>query len=129
VFFRQSDACLVTTNALELACELNPQLHKDLKILTISPPLISTLFFIRPGCASSVHKTMESALLELHSTVAGQQVLTLFQGSHMAVFGYDGFQLKQILPLFRLSQSFSSAFLFPALFRFLCLSAVGYIFC
>jgi ABC-type phosphate/phosphonate transport system substrate-binding protein len=98
VYFRQSDSCLVTTNAFELACELNPQLRKELKVLRASPALIATLFFIRPGCPSPFAQDLESALLAVHSTPAGQQVLTLFQGSHMEKKPLSSFEpTRQIL--------------------------------
>jgi ABC-type phosphate/phosphonate transport system substrate-binding protein len=83
VFFRQSDACLVTTNAFALACELNPQLSKDLQVLAVSPLLIPALFFIRPNYAATVRQELERSILELHTTTAGQQVLTVFQGTRM----------------------------------------------
>jgi ABC-type phosphate/phosphonate transport system substrate-binding protein len=83
VFFRQSDACLVTADAFELACELNPQLRRDLKVLVASPPLIPTLLFFRRGCTGPARAEVEAAILDLHSTPAGQQVLTVFQGSRI----------------------------------------------
>lgn len=83
VFFRQDDACLVTTNAFGLACELNPQLRKDLKVLATSPELISNLVFFHPRYTGAARLQMEAAFLDLHSTPVGQQVLTIFQGSRM----------------------------------------------
>ena len=83
VFFRQSDACVVTANAFELACELNPQLRKELKVLASSPPLIPSFLFFRPGYTSPSHAELEAAILDLHATTSGQQVLTVFQGSRM----------------------------------------------
>jgi ABC-type phosphate/phosphonate transport system substrate-binding protein len=83
VFFRQSDACLVTTNAFALAGELNPQLLKELKTIIVSPPLIPAVFFFRPDYDGPIRAQLETAILDLHSTPAGQQVLTVFQGSRM----------------------------------------------
>jgi ABC-type phosphate/phosphonate transport system substrate-binding protein len=83
VFFRQSDACLVTANAFELACELNPQLRRQLKVLTTSPPLVPGVFFFVKNYTSPHRLEFESAILDLHNTVAGQQVLTVFGSSRM----------------------------------------------
>ena len=83
VFFRQSDACLVTTNGFALACELNPQLRKELKILAFSPAVVPSVFFFRPSYTGSVRQDMEAAIQDLHSTPAGLQVLTVFQGDQM----------------------------------------------
>jgi phosphonate transport system substrate-binding protein len=83
VFFHQADACLLSAGAFEVACELNPQLRKNLKVMAVSPPLISTVLFFRSSCTSHALSEMEATLLELDSSVAGQQVLTVFQSSRM----------------------------------------------
>lgn len=83
VFFHQSDACIITTNAFALACELNPQIAKELEILAISPPVVPALFFFRSNYNKAIRKELETAIQDLHSTPAGQQVLTVFQGDRM----------------------------------------------
>jgi phosphonate transport system substrate-binding protein len=81
VFFHQADVCLVTSNAFAVACEMNPQLQKDLKVLMTSPPLIPSLFFFRADY--NARQKFEEAILGLRSSADGQQVLTVFQGSGM----------------------------------------------
>lgn len=83
VFFRQSDACVVTTNAFALACELNPQLRRDLRVLAISPAIVPSVFFFRPGYTTEVRDQLESAIVTLHQTPAGQQVMAVFQCDRM----------------------------------------------
>lgn len=83
VFFRQSDACLVTTQAYDLACELNPQLRRQLKILASSPPYVSGLLYFRDSYTSPYRARIEASILSLHTTLVGQQVLTVFQGTRM----------------------------------------------
>jgi ABC-type phosphate/phosphonate transport system substrate-binding protein len=83
VFFRQAEACLVVSNVFALAGELNPQLHKQLRVLAVSPEVVPSLFYFRPGHASNVRAEMEPAILSLHETVPGQQVLTVFQCEQM----------------------------------------------
>jgi phosphonate transport system substrate-binding protein len=79
VFFHQADACLVTSNVFALACELNPQLRKELRVLAVSPEVVPSLFFFRPGYVSKVRDQLEPSILELNKTPAGQEVLTVFQ--------------------------------------------------
>lgn len=83
VFFRQAEACLVTSNVLELACELNPQLRRDLKVLAVSPEVVPSVFFFRAGYNSTARDLLEPAILALHETAAGLQVLTVFQSDGM----------------------------------------------
>lgn len=83
VFFRQTDAAVVTKDAFEIACELNPQLQKDLMILEESPPFITSLMFIRPGYQGNSREKIESGILDLHNTTAGRQVMVVFQSLRM----------------------------------------------
>lgn len=83
VFFGQADMCLITAGVFEVACELNPQLKKELRVLAESPELIPTLFFFRPGYTSVLLEKMERAIVKLHESPAGQQVLTIFQGDRL----------------------------------------------
>jgi len=83
VFFHQADACLVTSNVFALACELNPQLRKQLRVLAVSPEVVPSLFFFRPGYASKVRDQLEPSILELNKTSAGLEVLTVFQCDSM----------------------------------------------
>ena len=83
VFFRQAEACLVTSNVFELAGELNPQIRQELRVLAVSPEVIPSLFYFRPGHTSRAREELEPAILALHERPAGQQVLTVFQGEQM----------------------------------------------
>lgn len=49
VFFKQADAALITLETFNLAGELNPQLNKDLKVLIVSPDLITSMFLLSPN--------------------------------------------------------------------------------
>jgi phosphonate transport system substrate-binding protein len=83
VYFQQAAACLVTSNAFEVACELNPKLRRDLRVLAMSPEVVPALFFFRPGYNSTAREELEPALVSLHETAAGRQVLTVFQSDRM----------------------------------------------
>lgn len=83
VFFHRADACLVTSNAFQVASELNPQLRRSLRVLAVSPPFVPSLFFFHPGHTSPHQATWEAAILELNRTPTGRQVLTVFQADKM----------------------------------------------
>lgn len=83
LFFCQADACVVTAAAFELASELNPQLRRDLTVLATSPEVVPAVFFFLPERAFPLKAELESAIVELHETVAGSQVLTVFRGDGM----------------------------------------------
>lgn len=84
VFFHQADAAVVTAEAFDVACELNPQLRKDLKVLCDSPALISAFFMFQPSSGRERNmETVEKAILDLHTTPGGRQVLTVMQSSKM----------------------------------------------
>jgi hypothetical protein len=81
VFFRQADAALVTREAFDLACELNPQLRKDIKVLYESQPFISGFFLILQPPDSIHYKVLEEIILDVGKTPGGQQVLTVYQST------------------------------------------------
>lgn len=83
VYFQQADAALVTTRAFELACELNPQLRKELKVLAASPPFIISVLMFRPSYQGEHRDELEAAINVLHTTAGGRQLLTTFQCSRM----------------------------------------------
>lgn len=83
VFFRQADAALVEENAFELACELNPQLKKELALLTLSPPFIPSFFLFLPNYRGKCRRVLEKALTNVHNTPSGRQILSIFQSSNM----------------------------------------------
>jgi phosphonate transport system substrate-binding protein len=73
------DACLVTRKGFKIMEELNPQVGKQLKVLASSPALVPDGFFFRAAYPQQPLERMASELTRIHSTVAGQQVLTVFQ--------------------------------------------------
>lgn len=84
VFFNQADAALVVEEAYDLACELNPQLRTHLKVVAKSPPFIIG-FFILPENFNRTKRAinLEKAILELHTTSGGRQLLTIFKSVRM----------------------------------------------
>ena len=78
VFFRQSDACVVTRRGFDTMNELNPQVGKQLKIIATSPEMVPAVFAFRADYASSYKEKVFAGIRDLHKTPAGQQVLTIF---------------------------------------------------
>lgn len=79
VFFRNSDACLVTRRGFQTMSELNPQVGKQLRILEASQELVPIVFAFRADYASPFREQMLVEMRRLPETPAGQQILTLLQ--------------------------------------------------
>jgi hypothetical protein len=79
VFFRNSDACLVTRRGFQTMSELNPQAGRQLHILATSQELVPVVFAFRADYASPFREQMLVEMRRLPETPAGQQILTLLQ--------------------------------------------------
>ena len=79
VFFRQTDACLVTRKGFKTMGELNPQVYRQLRVLASSPELVPTGFFFRAGYPKAQQDRIVGETVRVHTTASGQQVLTVFQ--------------------------------------------------
>ncbi|MEZ4483391.1 MAG: PhnD/SsuA/transferrin family substrate-binding protein [Syntrophotaleaceae bacterium] len=79
VFFRQTDACVVTRNSFKTMCELNPQLGQHLKVVLSSPELVPSGFCFRRGYNDSIRQVIITELVQVMSSASGNQMMTLFQ--------------------------------------------------
>ena len=79
VYFRQKDACLVTGRGFALMCEMNPQLSKKLRVISVSPKLVPVLFAFHKDCPVELKVKLRKVFLGLPATPVGKQLLTLFQ--------------------------------------------------
>ena len=79
VFFHQTDACLITRTGFITLGELNPQVTRQLRVLAVSPKLVSGGIFFRTGYPQAQQDEMVAQLQRMHQTPGGQQVLTIFQ--------------------------------------------------
>lgn len=84
VFFQQADACIVTRTGFEVLSEMNPQVTKQMKIIATSPQLIPTVTCFRAGISPRALERIIHAVVSAQHTVAGQQVLTIFQSDGIA---------------------------------------------
>ncbi len=79
VFFKQSDACLVSKSAYETMVELNPQIGKELTVLLSSDKLLDGIFCFHKLLRADIKAKMTKIAVNIHSTASGKQILTLFQ--------------------------------------------------
>ena len=84
VFFRQTDACLVTRRGFATMAELNPQVGNQLAVLATSPAVVPTLFAFRTGFSASLKEKILREFSAVNMTPAGQQALTIFQVGQVA---------------------------------------------
>jgi ABC-type phosphate/phosphonate transport system substrate-binding protein len=83
LFFRQVDACITTRDGYALMVDLNPQVGRQLKILATSPTVVPAAFFFRENYVSAYRSKLIQECSRIHETVAGRQVLMLFQSSSL----------------------------------------------
>lgn len=85
VFFRQSDACLITRRGFSTMSELNPQVGTQLVVLATSAALVPSLFAFRADFSPSLKEKSLREFEVVHTSPAGQQALTIFQVGQVAV--------------------------------------------
>jgi phosphonate transport system substrate-binding protein len=85
VFFGQADACLTSKRGFDTMCELNPQVAKDLKVIASSPLLVVNFYIFRKNYQSPNREKLIKAIMNLPGTVAGRQLMTLFQFDDLGV--------------------------------------------
>lgn len=86
VFFRKTDACVVTRRGFDTMAELNPQLARELVVLSESPEVIPSLFAFRADYNPAFKEKLISGLNELNLSSAGRQMLTIFQCDDIEVY-------------------------------------------
>jgi ABC-type phosphate/phosphonate transport system substrate-binding protein len=85
VFFRQVDACLLTARSFATACELNPQLGRRLRVVAKSPPLVPVVMVLHKDCPPRTKQILLDSILKMQHSLAGRQVLTLFQSGRLVL--------------------------------------------
>lgn len=89
VFFRQADACVVSEATFQTMGELNPQVARQVTTLAISPEVMPSVFFFRPSFVGPIREQAEAAVRTVHESVAGQQVMTVFQADSLRPFPFS----------------------------------------
>jgi phosphonate transport system substrate-binding protein len=85
VFFRQTDACLVTEYDFDVLAELNPQIAEQLSIVASSPLYAPSVVCVREDYGRHREDLVEG-LAELHMEPSGQQLLMLFRVDSLVPF-------------------------------------------
>jgi len=79
VFFGQTDACIVTLDAWNTLCELNPQLKKQLHLAEQSPGYLGGLFVMRTDFPLQSREKFIRNTLSVQAKPECKQILTLFR--------------------------------------------------
>jgi ABC-type phosphate/phosphonate transport system substrate-binding protein len=79
VFFRKADACFLPRQIFETVAEMNPQLGRDLKVLSQSPPIIRGLLVIRHDMDGKLKEEVYNSFLAMDKQAQGKQILTLLR--------------------------------------------------
>lgn len=83
VFFRQTDACVVTREGFRTMSELNPQVGRQLRVLMSSAPLVPVVFCFRGDLQSRYRDKLISEIQRVATSPAGRQTLALFQSEQL----------------------------------------------
>jgi ABC-type phosphate/phosphonate transport system substrate-binding protein len=89
VFFRQADACIVTRQVFDLTAELNPQISRELTIISRKEKLSQGIIAIDRRLSEETREKIRQAFLTLHQTPEGQQLLMLFKVRKLVPFVPD----------------------------------------
>ncbi len=83
LFLQESDACLATDTVFNAMTQLNPQLKKTLRPIHYSPAISNGTIYVRAPMPSKHVQNLTKALLTLHQTAKGKQLLKIFRTSKM----------------------------------------------
>jgi phosphonate transport system substrate-binding protein len=79
VFFRRTDACVVTRSGFETMLELSPRTANQLVILATSPPIVPSVFGFRTGYDAPIRDQILADIARWHQSPSGKQILKLLQ--------------------------------------------------
>jgi ABC-type phosphate/phosphonate transport system substrate-binding protein len=85
-FFGQADGCLVSRGSFEICKTLNPQLGKELIIISESRSLMGEITCVPANVSEPLKAAFTKAALHLHENTVGRQILTLFQTDRVVMF-------------------------------------------
>ena len=82
LFFNKVDACIIPDHKWKLACEMNPQIKKKLKILNKSPEIfIPAISIISKNIDPKIEIAHTTYAQNLHKNIRGKQILTLLKSN------------------------------------------------
>jgi ABC-type phosphate/phosphonate transport system substrate-binding protein len=86
VFFRQADACVISSHAFDIASELNPQVAMDMKVISRISRLVGGIIAFRQDLPEERKQKVKKALMTLHEDQEGRQMFILFQLNSLTPF-------------------------------------------
>lgn len=96
VFFRQADACVVTDQVFDLATELNPQIGKELTVVTRVDKLAGGIIVFRDDLQEDRKQKLREALQTLHEGQDGRQLFVLFQLNRLVPYRPEYLRATQL---------------------------------
>ena len=79
VYFRQTEACLVTRRGFTTMCEMNPQLAKSLRVIASSPRLLPVFMAFHRSCEPALEARVLPVMLNMRGDAGAKQIFALFQ--------------------------------------------------
>ncbi|WP_462324734.1 phosphate/phosphite/phosphonate ABC transporter substrate-binding protein [Desulfoplanes sp.] len=86
LFFNKIEVGLVTKYAFDVMAELNPQIPQHIKMLAVSPSILSHVLCFTSKIDKDMKKTVLDTALRIQELPRGQQIYTLFQLSNLLVY-------------------------------------------
>ena len=99
VFFRKSDAAIISRGAFEISKVLNPQVGSQLVVVAESKSLMGDFTCIPKTVNEKFRESIEYAALHLHERPVGKQILTMFHIEKVVPF--HSYYLDGIVELLR----------------------------
>ncbi len=103
VFFKKNDACIVGYNQFLTMVELNPQIGRDLSIVTKSPPFARGMVCLKKTMDSRVKQIVKRVVLNLPNSVRGKQILSFF--SQTGIIPYKSESLDSFREMVKWNQN------------------------
>lgn len=97
LYFKKSDLAAVDMGSFKMACELNPQLARELTILKTIPLSHGAISLIRSDYPKAMHDRVISMVDKINSSTRGKQLLRLFHADKIDESGVD--QLESVIAL------------------------------
>ena len=83
IFFKKIEFAVVKEDSYLIACEINPQIKRNTKVIVSSPGYINMFLARRKGLDPKIYKEVIKIGLNLDETIEGKQILNLMQMSKM----------------------------------------------
>lgn len=83
IFFNKLDFAVIREDSYLIACEINPQIKNNTKIIATSKQFINNFFARRKDIDPTIYKEIITIGMKLDNTIEGKQILNLMQMTSM----------------------------------------------